>query len=324
MFLILSTLLLPTLISTINGEIGSQFGESHTIVKRATKPDHFTYTDQKEWLTFNGSQCGNDRQSPINLDSSLATIDESLHLNFNSYDNLLEAGQGSVHSTGHNLRLDFKTQYTYSVTGSAVEGHLMELYQLHLHWGINSMSGSEHAIDGERFAAEVHFVHLNAAYKGFGEKALEHEDALTVIGVIAKNGDPNPGLDILLEAMQSNSSNIKYDTKNQFSLRYFLPGNTKSFFKYFGSLTTPNCQEAVNWIVMKDFITVSNDQIDRLRSLVDEHGDEMKTVVRDVQPLKGRTIYQSDSGSMLGPISLASIVFYLIIHILFIQKCILN
>ena len=323
MFLILSTLLLPTLISTINGEMDSQVGESHTIVKRATN-EHFTYTDQKEWLTFRGSQCGNDRQSPINLDSSFATIDESLHLNFNGYDNLLEAGQGLVHSTGHSLRLDFKSQVVYSLTGSAVEGHLMELLQLHIHWGINSMSGSEHAIDGERFAAEVHFVHLNAKYKGFGEKALEQEDALTVVGVIAKNGDPNPGLDIFLEAMQSNNSNIKYPTKNQFSLRYFLPGNTKSFFKYAGSLTTPNCQEVVNWIVMKDFITVSNDQIDRLRALVDSHGDEMKTVVRDLQPIKGRTILQSDSGSMLGPISLASIVFYLIIHILFIQKCVLN
>lgn len=63
-------------------------------------------SDQKEWINLNGSQCGGDRQSPINLDPSTAVIDESLYLKFNGYEVELRAKQDNayVYSTGHNCK----------------------------------------------------------------------------------------------------------------------------------------------------------------------------------------------------------------------------
>ena len=40
-----------------------------------------------------------------------------------------------------------------------------------------------------------------------------------------------------------------------------MPDNEKDFYFYDGSLTTPECNEAVKWIVFKDEISISSDQV---------------------------------------------------------------
>ena len=37
--------------------------------------------------------------------------------------------------------------------------------------------------------------------------------------------------------------------------------NMKDFYYYDGSLTTPKCNQAVKWIVFKDEISISSDQV---------------------------------------------------------------
>ncbi|XP_053206426.1 carbonic anhydrase 1-like [Panonychus citri] len=316
-FLIIVT---STLINQLESTaISFQQLSDHIIDKRAADYHDWTYEDQKAWVT-NITHCGGDKQSPINLDSSKARVDKTLTLDIKKYDRLIDTA--FVYSTGHSLKLEFESRGVYLLSGTVVD-RPYELLQVHIHWGINSMSGSEHSIDGERFSAEVHFVHRNTKYANESSySVLQKVDGLTVLGVIAKNGDPNPGVDILLEAMQSNSSDIKYPVKKPFDLNHLLPSNKKSFFKYSGSLTTPTCNEVVNWIVMKDFITVSNDQIDRLRNLISPSETVMQTVVRDLQPLQGRTVFQSDSGSGFAPTltSLCYLILAVIVHITLIDK----
>lgn len=46
-----------------------------------------------------------------------------------------------------------------------------------------------------------------------------------------------------------------------FSLKALLPEDHSKFYHYKGSLTTPPCYESVKWIVNKNTISVSEDQV---------------------------------------------------------------
>ncbi|KAI4542233.1 hypothetical protein MG293_007612 [Ovis ammon polii] len=52
--------------------------------------------------------------------------------------------------------------------------------QLHLHWGAVGRPGSEHTVDGHRFPAEIHVVHLSTAFEEFDE-ALGRPGGLAVL-----------------------------------------------------------------------------------------------------------------------------------------------
>ena len=82
-----------------------------------------------------------------------------------------------------------------------------------------------------------------------------------------------------------------------FPVRGVLPKeeDRNKFYRYYGSLTTPGCNEVVVWTVFKEKLEISSDQIKQLRKL--QHGlpEEPKTRIsnnfRDVQPLNERELW---------------------------------
>lgn len=46
-----------------------------------------------------------------------------------------------------------------------------------------------------------------------------------------------------------------------------LPNNTKDYWTYPGSLTTPPCSESVQWVVFKEAIEMSAEQLDKCHHL---------------------------------------------------------
>jgi carbonic anhydrase len=69
----------------------------------------------------------------------------------------------------------------------------------------------------------------------------------------------------------------------QLNLMKVLPKDREHFYAYGGSLTTPPCTEGVQWIVFKEPIEMSADQIHRF---IRAYGP----IARPIQPLRDREI----------------------------------
>ena len=51
------------------------------------------------------------------------------------------------------------------------------------------------------------------------------------------------------------------DLERKITARSFLPRNTADYYRYHGSLTTPNCNEGVIWTVFINTLPMSADQV---------------------------------------------------------------
>ena len=69
----------------------------------------------------------------------------------------------------------------------------------------------------------------------------------------------------------------------QLDLMKVLPKDREHFYAYGGSLTTPPCTEGVQWLVLKEPIELSKEQIDRFMRA---YGP----IARPVQPRHDREI----------------------------------
>ena len=62
----------------------------------------------------------------------------------------------------------------------------------------------------------------------------------------------------------------------------------RSYYEFEGSLTTPPCSEGVRWLVLKEPVTLSRQQLDAFRKLYPRNA-------RPTQPLNSRTVRESAS-----------------------------
>ena len=134
-----------------------------------------------------------------------------------------------------------------------------ELLSAHAH------APAEHTVDGERFGAELHVVHEDAS----GE-AL-------VVGVLYRLGGASPVLQAMLDAAAGETTGFPLDAAA------FMP-RSAAFYNYPGSKTTPPCHEPVEWVVMRDAGTASQEQLDALQSFSGGPNN------RPLQPLRGRRV----------------------------------
>jgi carbonic anhydrase len=139
-----------------------------------------------------------------------------------------------------------------------------DLLQFHWH------TPSEHEIEGEKTPLEMHFVHRRA-----------DTGALLVLGVFMERGEKNRALDPMFRELPDEEG--KEREVSGVRLRALLPDERESF-RYSGSLTTPEFDEGVTWIVFAESISISRRQIRAFQKLFPDGNS------REVQPLHGRRI----------------------------------
>ncbi|KAF6098745.1 carbonic anhydrase 2 [Phyllostomus discolor] len=106
---------------------------------------------------------------------------------------------------------------------------------------------------------QLHLVHWNTTYGDFG-KAVKQPDGLAVLGVFLKIGDAKPGLQKVIDALGSIKTKGKSATFAGFDPQGLLPASL-DYWTYSGSLTTPPLLECVTWIVLREPISVSSEQV---------------------------------------------------------------
>jgi carbonic anhydrase len=244
-------------------------------------------------------------QSPINIHAAEAEYsremaERPLEVRYNPL------SCQSIVNNGRSVQVSVESNIT-NLSGGPLENCEYALKQFHFHWGSNSHHGSEHHIDGTVYAAELHLVHWNKTqFKSFND-ALLAKDGLTVLAVFLKAGDSahlglKPLTDLLARVRYAHDE-VHLDAGLDVSA--LLPGDLTRYWTYSGSLTTPPCHECVRFVIFKEPINVSEDQMHAFRSLEmtsrEGHahaggGDSCCHLVnnfRPTMPLNGRTVHAS-------------------------------
>ncbi|XP_052051481.1 carbonic anhydrase 4 [Apodemus sylvaticus] len=241
--------------------------------------------------------CKENQQSPINIVTAKAKLNPRLTpFNFVGYD---KKKQWTVKNTQHSVEMTLEGDM-HIVGGDLPTRY--EAVQLHLHWSEMSDKGSEHSIDGEHFAMEMHIVHKKMTSNS---NKVQDSDKLAVLGFMVEVGETtNKGFQPLVEALSRISKPYTNSTVRESSLQDMLPPSEKlySYFRYQGSLTTPTCDETVIWTVFKEPIKIHKDQFLEFSKKVYYDEDQklnMKDNVRPLQPLGRREVFKSHAPGQL-------------------------
>ena len=242
----------------------------------------FDYENQSDWLTLAGSFCGGSRQSPINIVSGDVQVDEQL--------SQLDFSQGWDSSrTGSIQNADNSVRFTPSASGEAAitstPAGAYSVLQFHIHWGRVNTEGSEHRVDGRAFAGEMHFVHEKqpATAAGAGDQNAVVGVLLEADDTLAISGSPWEALMVPLVFNQ------EFDNVSAIAYSDFLPSD-RSYYYYNGSLTTPLCNEVIQWFLLKQPVKIPSAFIEQLRMVQNEDGSLLEFNFREIQLPQGRIV----------------------------------
>ncbi|WP_246479687.1 carbonic anhydrase [Niveibacterium microcysteis] len=169
------------------------------------------------------------RQSPIDVRDGIKVDLEPIKVDYKpSYFRIVDNGHTIQVTVGPGLNI-------------TVMGKTYELQQFHFH------RPAEERIDGRAFDMVVHLVHKDLDGK------------LAVIAVLLDRGTAHPVIQTLWNNLPL-EKNESYQPPVAINPADLLPAD-RGYITYMGSLTTPPCTEGVLWMVMKQPVQVSPEQI---------------------------------------------------------------
>lgn len=188
-------------------------------------PENWARLDPRNSLCATGQ-----RQSPIDIRDGIKVDVEPIRFNY-------RPSRFRIVDTGRTIEV-FLGDNEFSLTGKSYT-----LQQINFH------RPSEERIDGRRFEMSAHLVHR------------ADDGQLAVIAVLLERGSENPFIQTLWNNLPLEKHLTVEPPTTSVDLDAFLPAS-RNYYAYMGSLTTPPCTEGVLWLVMKQPVQVSQQQID--------------------------------------------------------------
>ena len=206
--------------------------ENHWGYEGEEGPDYWGELSDGYALCADGSA-----QSPIDI-SDAAELD-LVDIEFNYGDTA-----NRIFNNGHTIQVDVDEG-----SGIVYNGISYNLLQFHFH------NPSEHTIDGQAAAMEIHFVHQDP-----------NSGTLAVVGIMLTEGKRgNEAYAAVFDHLPAEASEPKA-RGNALSLATLLPAS-RTFYTYQGSLTTPPCSEIVRWLLLDTPIELSAAQIEAFAAI---------------------------------------------------------
>jgi carbonic anhydrase len=227
----------------------------------AAHPPHWGYAGEagpQDWAAlapeFAACSSGS-RQSPIDIRGGLRVELEPVQFDY-------RASRFGVLDNGHTIQVNMASGNSISVMGRRYD-----LLQFHFH------RPSEERIDGRAFDMVAHLVHKDPSGR------------LAVVAVLLEGGSAQP-------VVQSVWNNLPLEKGEELPAAVTLDPagllpTDRRYYTYMGSLTTPPCTEGVLWMVMKQPVQLSAQQIELFARLYPMNA-------RPVQSASGRLIKESN------------------------------
>ncbi|XP_050812935.1 carbonic anhydrase 4-like [Gopherus flavomarginatus] len=276
--------------------LGTLLGAGYTSTDMA---DSWCYEDPKcgpeTWAAL--GHCSGTRQSPINIVTPAAVHNPHL-------------GAVSLAGYGDARKLTFmentgKTVYIHLADGLHLSAQgLPAIYtakSFHLHWGQGAARpGSEHYINHKRFSMELHIVHTKNNLSM--DDALKDPEGIAVLAFFLQataHARPSHSWDSFTQHLKKVAlKGKKTNLDGSFSLRGLLGSvDLARYYRYQGSLTTPNCDKVVVWTVFPDPILVPPGVVAAfpsiLRSTDSRAGPRLQNNYRPLQSFGDRQVEAS-------------------------------
>ena len=194
------------------------------------------------------------RQSPINIDDSATLRGPAEPIQFD-----YAPSNGTVVNNGHTIQVDLVGDNSITVRGSTYK-----LLQFHFH------HPSEERVNDRSFAMVAHLVHRNP------------EGQLAVVAVLLEPGTANGMINKVWTYMPLDAGDRVRMPGGMAEMTELLPKDQR-YYQFIGSLTTPPCTEGVLWLVLKQPVTISREQLRMFRQLFPNNA-------RPPQALNGRAV----------------------------------
>jgi carbonic anhydrase len=202
--------------------------------------------------------CGSGKnQTPIDIDHEIKGKLEPIKFHY-------VTPVSDVVNNGHTVQANVDPGSSITVDG--IE---FDLKQFHFH------TPSENMVHGKHLDMEMHLVHA------------DKDGNLAVVAVMFKEGKKNAALEHLWKHIPHHEGEHGMP-EGKMTAASLLP-KSHHYYRFTGSLTTPPCSEGVRWLVMKQPLTASEDQIEDFASSL--HGKHNE---RPMQSIGARMILTDD------------------------------